>query len=172
MRLAFESGRGRTAVPGRAALAGTALSVLAVTAAITFGANLLHLVKAPPLYGRHWDAAIDLQWDTITPAAVGRRLSHLPGIAGWTFGNHGIVGIGGHVIPAIGLTEGKGPLLSPTLLQGRPPRTGSEIHLHSAPDRSPRRADGHGDGRPAPTAPAHRGPRRLPELRPGQLHPN
>jgi hypothetical protein len=127
--LAFESGRGRTAVPGRAALAGTALSVLAVTAAITFGANLLHLVKAPPLYGRHWDAAIDLQSDTITPAAAGRRLSRLPGITGWTFGNHGIVGIGGHVIPAIGLTGGKGPLLSPTLLQGRPPRTGSEIVL-------------------------------------------
>ena len=57
------------------------------------------------------------------------RLGHLPGIAGWTFGNHGIVGIGGHVIPAIGVTAGKGPLLSPTLLQGRVPRTGSEIVL-------------------------------------------
>jgi putative ABC transport system permease protein len=129
VRLALEPGRGRTAVPVRAALAGTALSVLAVTAAITFGANLLHLVKAPPLYGKRWDAAIDLQWDTITPAAAGRRLGHLPGIAGWTFGNHGIVGIGGHVIPAIGLRAGKGPLLSPTLLQGRPPRTGNEIVL-------------------------------------------
>ena len=127
--LAFESGRRRTAVPGRAALAGTALSVLAVAAAITFGASLLHLVNTPPLYGRHWDAAIDLQYDTITPAAARHRLSRLPGIAGWTFGNHGIVGIGGHVIPAIGLTAGKGPLLSPTLLQGRPPRTGGEIVL-------------------------------------------
>jgi hypothetical protein len=99
--LVFESGRGRTAVPGRTALAGTALSVLAVTAAITFGASLLHLVNTPPLYGKHWDAAIDLQWDTITPADASHRLGHLPGIAGWTFGNHGIVGIGGHVIPAM-----------------------------------------------------------------------
>ena len=129
MRLALEPGRGRTAVPVRAALAGTALSVLAVTAALTLGANLLHLVNAPPLYGQRWDAAIDLQFNTITPAAAGHRLGHLPGVAGWTFGYHGIVGIGGHAIPAIGLTPGKGPLLSPTLLQGRPPRTGSEIVL-------------------------------------------
>jgi hypothetical protein len=40
VRLALEPGRGRTAVPVRAALAGTALSVLAVTAALTFGASL------------------------------------------------------------------------------------------------------------------------------------
>ena len=47
VRLALEPGRGRTAVPVRSALAGTALSVLAVTAAFTFGANLLHLVQHP-----------------------------------------------------------------------------------------------------------------------------
>ena len=128
-RLALEPGRGRTAVPVRSALAGTALSVLAVTAAVTFGANLLHLVNTPPLYGQRWDAAIDLQFGAITPAATGHRFGRLPGIAGWTFGYHGIVEIGGHVIPAIGLTAGKGPLLSPTLLQGQPPRTRSEIVL-------------------------------------------
>ena len=131
VRLALEPGRGRTAVPVRAALAGTALSVLAVTAALTFGANLLHLVNTPPLYGKRWDAAIDVQFPSppITAAATERRLGHLPGITGWTFGHHGTVGIGGHVIPAIGLAAGKGPLLSPTLLQGRPPRTGGEIVL-------------------------------------------
>ena len=131
VRLALEPGRGRTAVPVRAALAGTALSVLAVTAALTFGANLLHLVNTPPLYGKRWDAAIDVQFPSppITAAATERRLGHLPGITGWTFGHHGTVGIGGHVIPAIGLAAGKGPLLSPTLLQGRPPRTGGEVVL-------------------------------------------
>jgi hypothetical protein len=132
VRLALEPGRGRTAVPVRAALAGTALSVLAVTAALTFGANLVHLVNTPRLYGQRWHAAIDLQFATITPADAQHRLGRLPGVTGWTFGNHGIVGIGGHVIPAIGLTAGKGPLLSPTLLQGRPPRTGSEIVLGTA----------------------------------------
>jgi hypothetical protein len=132
VRLALEPGSGRTAVPVRSALAGTALSVLAVTAALTFGASLLHLVDTPRLYGQRWDAAIDLQFATMTPAAAERRLGSLPGITGWTFGNHDIVGIGGHVIPAIGLTAGSGPLLSPTLLQGRRPRTGSEIVLGSS----------------------------------------
>jgi len=126
VRLALEPGRGRTAVPVRAALAGTALSVLAVTAAFTFGANLLRLVNTQPLYGQRWDASIELQ---LTPAAARHRLGHVPGIAGWTFGHSGTVEIGGQLIPAVGLTAGQGPLLSPTLLQGRAPRTGSEIVL-------------------------------------------
>src|SRR5207248_5547218 len=108
-RLALEPGQGRTAVPVRSALAGTMLSVLAVTAAFTFGANLLHLVNTPRHYGQNWDAAIDLQFGSITPAFAGQRLGHMAGITGWTFGHHGIVGIGGHVIPAIGLAAGKGP---------------------------------------------------------------
>ena len=67
VRLALEPGRGRSAMPVRSALAGTALPVLAVAAAFTFGANLLHLVHSPRLYGQSWDAAIDLQFQTITP---------------------------------------------------------------------------------------------------------
>ncbi len=131
VRLALEPGRGKTAVPVRSALAGTALSVLAVTAALTFGANLLHLVNTPRLYGQRWDAAIDLQFQSsaITRAAAAHRLAGLPGVVGWTLGYHGVVGIGGRVIPAIGLTAGKGALVSPTLLQGRAPRDGREIVL-------------------------------------------
>jgi hypothetical protein len=129
IRLALDPGRGRTAVPVRTALAGTVLSVLAVTAALTFGANLLHLVNDPPLYGKRWDAAIDLQFATISPATAEHRLGRVPGVAGWTFGQHGVIAIGGHVIPAIGLAAGKGPLLSPTLLQGRPPGNENEIVL-------------------------------------------
>jgi hypothetical protein len=129
VRLALEPGRGRTAVPVRSALAGTALSVLAVTAAFTFGANLLHLVNTPRLYGQRWDAAVDLQFPTITQAAAEGLLSGRPGINGWTFGKHATVGIGGRVIPAVGLAAGKGPQLSPTLLEGRPPHNGNEIVL-------------------------------------------
>ncbi len=128
-RLALEPGRGRTAVPVRSALAGTALSVLAVTAAFTFGANLLHLVNAPRLYGQAWDAAIELQFGTITPEQTEHLLGSVPGISGWAFGDHGIIGINGLVIPAIGVSAGKGPLLSPTLLEGRTPGTDHEIVL-------------------------------------------
>ncbi len=129
VRLAVEPGRGRSAIPVRSALAGTVLSVMAVTAAFTFGANLLHLVRTPRLYGQDWDAALDVQFRTIPPQMLARTLYHVPGIASWTSGYNGAVEIGGHLVPAIGLTAGKGSLLSPTLLAGRPPRTAHEIVL-------------------------------------------
>ena len=131
-RLAMEPGGGRTAVPVRAALAGTTLSVLAVTAAFTFGANLLHLVHTPRLYGQAWDAAIDLQFSPILPSQAQGLFGTIPGITGWSYGDHGIIGINGHLVPAIGLTPGRGPLISPTLLAGHPPRTGREIVLGSS----------------------------------------
>jgi hypothetical protein len=105
------------------------LSVLAVTAAFTFGANLLHLVNTPHHYGQNWDAAIDLQFGSITPQLTQHLLGKTPGVSGWTFGDHGIVSTGGLVVPAIGLTAGKGPLLAPTLLEGHQPRTGHQIVL-------------------------------------------
>ena len=71
VRLAFDPGQGRTAVPVRSACAGLILSVAAVAAAVTFGANLLHLVHTPRLYGQDWDAAVDLEFGTITPQRFG-----------------------------------------------------------------------------------------------------
>ena len=128
-RFALERGQGRTAVPVRGALVGTALSVLAVTAAFTFGANLLHLVHAPRLYGKSWDVAIDLQFGGATPQQAERVLRHAPGVSGWSFGNHGIIAIGHAVVPAVGMTSGRGPLLAPVLLAGRQPRSAHEIVL-------------------------------------------
>jgi hypothetical protein len=142
VRLALEPGRGRTAVPVRSALIGTALSVLVVTAAFTFGANLLHLVHTPRLYGKTWDAVVDWQFGSFTPRQAEHVLGAAPGITGWTFGNHGTVGIGGLVVPAIGVSAGRGPLLTPTLLAGRPPRTGREIVLGTATIRRIGRAVG------------------------------
>ena len=127
--LALDPGQGRTAVPVRSALAGTMLSVLVVTAAFTFGANLLHLVNSPRLYGQNWDAAIDLQFGTITPEQAHQLLGQTAGISGWTFGDHGIISVGGLLVPAIGLASGRGPLLSPTLLEGHQPRNDHEIVL-------------------------------------------
>jgi hypothetical protein len=127
--LVLDSGRGRVAVPVRSALTGTMLSVVAVTAAFTFGANLLHLVDSPRLYGKNWDAAIDLQFGAITPGQTRDLLGKTTTISGWTLGNHGIVSVGGLIVPAIGLTPGQGPLLSPTLLEGHQPRNDGEIVL-------------------------------------------
>jgi len=128
-RFALDPGAGRAAVPVRSALTGATLSVLVVTAAFTFGASLLQLVHTPARYGQAWDAAIDLQFGTITPAQARHLLGRGRDVAGWSFGDHGIVGIGGTLVPAIGVAPGRGPLLSPTLLQGHPPRTAHQIVL-------------------------------------------
>ena len=128
-RFALDPGTGRAAVPVRSALAGATLSVLAVTAAFTFGASLLQLVHTPARYGQAWDAAIDLQFGAITPAQAHHLVGHDAGVAGWSFGDHGTIGIGGTLVPAIGVAPGRGPLLSPTLLQGHPPRTARQIVL-------------------------------------------
>ena len=129
VRLALESGRGRSAVLVRAALASTILAVLAVTAAGTFGANLLRFVSTPQLYGRTWDAAVDVQFQTVTPGQAERWFGHSAAITGWTFGDHGVIRVNGAVVPAIGLAPGRGPLLAPALLSGHPPRTSHEIVL-------------------------------------------
>ncbi len=153
VRLAFDPGRGRSSVPVRSALAGLLLSVVAVAAAATFGANLLHLVDTPRLYGQDWDAEVDLGFGVITPQQFDHRTAHVPGLSGWTFGVHGTVQVGGQVVPAIGLAPGRGPLMSPTLLAGRAPRSPDEIVLGT----SVLRQAGAGIGRPVPvTAPGRR----------------
>ena len=132
VRLALEPGRGRTAVPVRSALAGTALSIAAVAAAFTFGANLVHLVGTPRLYGKTWDAAVDLQFSTVTPQMAAHFLGRVPGVTGWTLGNFGTVGIGGNLVPAIGVAGGRGPLMSVTMLAGHPPSGPDQVVLGSS----------------------------------------
>ncbi len=129
VRLAVEPGRGRSAIPARSVLAGTVLPVMAVTAAFTFGASLLHLVRTLRLYGQDWDIALDVQFSSIPPQMLQHAWDHVPGIASWTSGYNGPAEIGGRVAPAVGLTAGTGRLLSPALLRGRPPRTAHEIVL-------------------------------------------
>jgi hypothetical protein len=59
VRFALERGRGRTAVPVRSALLGSALAVAVVVATLTFGSGLSTLVSHPTLYGWNWSYAIE-----------------------------------------------------------------------------------------------------------------
>lgn len=120
---------GRAGGSARGALVGAALAVLAVTAAATFGASLVNLVSTPRLYGQDWDVALDLQFNTITPAQFRALAAPVTGIAAWSFGDHGTVRIGATEVPAIGLTPGHGLLVAPPLLAGHAPRTAGDIVL-------------------------------------------
>ena len=137
VRFALDPGRGRNSVPVRSALLGLAVAVAAVGGAVTFGANLLRLANTPVLYGQTWDVAWDGQFAALTAKHFEALKGKIPQVTDVTFGVHGTVTIGGHggaagqdtVIPAIGLARGTGPMLSPTVLDGRAPRTASEIVL-------------------------------------------
>ncbi len=130
--MAFEPGRGRTAVPVRTALAGTAVAVGAVAAALVFAASLLGLVATPARYGQNWDAKLDAGYADI-PASYGARLlAGVPGVAGYAAGNNGELSVNGVSVPAIGVDQvrGEGPAGGYlTLLSGRPPTGPGQIAL-------------------------------------------
>jgi ABC-type antimicrobial peptide transport system permease subunit len=129
IRLAVDGGRGRRGLPARTALAGTALAVAAMAAVTTFDANLVALVGTPRLYGQTWDLSLDAGFGALPPERVDAVLRSVPGVTGWTFGDHYDVTIAGHDVPAIALARGRGPMSWPTLLDGRPPRRDREIVL-------------------------------------------
>ena len=103
VRMAFEPGRGRTAVPVRSALAGTIVAVAAVIAAFVFGTSLIHLVETPRLYGQDWQQQLDLQFGGVHGALLDQILAGQKGVAGYAKGNYGQVTIDGHIVPAIGV---------------------------------------------------------------------
>jgi ABC-type antimicrobial peptide transport system permease subunit len=128
VRLAFEPGRGRTAVPVRSALAGSVIAIGAVVAAGVFGASLLGLIGTPHEYGQNWDAVTDLGFGGVPPQLAAKFIAANPAVAQYAAGDYGAVTIGERNIAAIGLDErgGHGYL---TLLAGRAPAGPGEIAL-------------------------------------------
>jgi ABC-type lipoprotein release transport system permease subunit len=136
VRMAFEPGHGRTAVPVRSALVGTTVAVAAVVAATVFGASLLGLVGTPHRYGQNWDQEVDLQVGSVPLAEGGKALARINGLAGYAAGDYGQVTVAAPgtgtatVVPAIGLDQVRGHEFL-TVLAGRAPAGPHEIALGS-----------------------------------------
>ena len=126
--MAFEPGRGRTAVPVRSALAGAVIAVAALAAAAVFGASLIGLVSTPHDYGQNWDQEVDLSFGSAPLATATAGLAAVPGISEYAAGNYGQLTIDGKIVPAIGLDQvrGSGYL---TMLAGHAPAAPDEIAL-------------------------------------------
>jgi hypothetical protein len=125
-RLALEPGRGRTALPVRATLAGLVLAVTALTASLVFGASLNHLIATPRLYGWNWDLQVTNygQGPDLTSRAA--AIAAIPGIAEISIAGGGPVTIGkGRVVDTMATD---GPVVPP-ILDGRPPAAADEIAL-------------------------------------------
>ena len=131
LRMAFESGHRRGAVPARTALAGTAVAVGAVVAAVVFGTSLLGLVGTPARYGQNWDVKFDAGYADIPPAYGALLVAGIGGFSGYALGNNGELSVDGMTnVPAIGIDPvlgGGGGYL--TLLAGRAPAAAGEIAL-------------------------------------------
>jgi hypothetical protein len=119
LRMALESGRGRTAVPVRSVLAGAVLAVMVGAATLTFGASLSYLVSQPALYG--WDFNYALYstdgWGPFPPAAVTPLLHRDKLIAASTGVYFLTVQIDGQTVP--GILSPTRPAVAPHVLSGR-----------------------------------------------------
>jgi FtsX-like permease family len=128
VRMAFEPGRGRTAVPVRSALAGTTAAVAAVAAAVVFGASLIALVGTPHRYGQNWDQELDLGFAGVTAALAAKALSAEPAISAYAAGDYGQLSVDGRLVPAIGVSPVRGQDYF-TLLAGHYPAGPGQIVL-------------------------------------------
>ena len=130
IRMAFDAGRGRTAVPVRTALAGTGVAVGAVVAALVFGGSLIGLVATPARYGQNWNQLLDAGYADVPAKAGAALLGGIPGLTGYAAGENGEVLVNNSLsVPAIAVDQmgsGTGYL---TALAGRLPSGPGEIAL-------------------------------------------
>jgi hypothetical protein len=129
-RMAFE-GRRRTAASSRAALVAATTAVVALTAAVTFGASLHRLVDTPRLQGWNWDVVVGNGNDAAAPP--GHPLDHLSTVAGYaeTRTLNEPLQIGHLTVPGRELQTVRGGV-EPIVLEGRLPSRGEEIALGRA----------------------------------------
>jgi hypothetical protein len=127
VRMALEPGRGRSAVPVRSALTGTALAVAVLVGSLVFGGDLNRMVSDPRAFGWDWDVMLDTQFGIVPSATLHDELDN-PDVEAWAGGVYGAISIAGRAVPAIGLDSKRGAI-SPTLLDGRAATTEGEIVL-------------------------------------------
>jgi len=126
-RLALEPGTASTAVPVRSVLAGTAIAIAALVAALCFAASLDALVRTPRLYGWDWDATLldTAGYGGIDPDAAAALLDGDPRIEDWAAVYFGADDIDGHNVPLLGIDPGA--RVGPPILTGRAAAAADEI---------------------------------------------
>ena len=133
-RMAFERGRGRTAVPVRTTITATAVCLAALAASLTVGASLDRLSGDPSLYGWTWDVSFtshvfnDDPENTADGPVAQAVLRDMKGVAAVTFGpDGGAVEINGILAEPYGLPLGAP--VTPPIIEGRAPSAPDEIAL-------------------------------------------
>jgi hypothetical protein len=128
VRFALEPGHGRTAVPVRSALFGTALAVVIVVATLTFGSGLDTLVSHPALYGWNWNYALSSNY--LVPRQSWTLLDKDPDVEAWSGVGFANVLIDDLTVPT--LLAGTHAYVSPPMLSGHPLEEKNQIVLGAA----------------------------------------
>jgi hypothetical protein len=127
---ALDPGRGRTAVPVRSALLGTAVAVLLVVATLTFGSSLQTLVSHPALYGWNWSYALEQSAGGQVPPQARALLNRDRNVAAWTPFDFGNIQIEGQTVPVlIGSPRAQ---VTPPILSGHPLESNNQIVFGAA----------------------------------------
>lgn len=115
VRFALESGRGRTAVPVRSALAATAMAVVLLVATLTFASGLHTLVSSPALYGWNWSYMLNPSENV--PQQSLTLLDRDPDVAAWTgIAAYTSAELNGLTVPF--LVSDPDPKVAPPILSG------------------------------------------------------
>ena len=136
LRMAFESGSRKNAVPVRSTFAGAALGVLGVTAVLVFASSLDHLVATPRLYGWTWDFKAE---DTTANTPCGGDdygVSRGQGLAAVAEVCRQNMQLDGRATSGLAFTSLRGAPIDPEVLEGRAPRGPREIALGSTTIRA------------------------------------
>jgi hypothetical protein len=129
IQLAFEPGRGRSAVPVRAAIVGMAAALAAVLAALVFGSSVSHVIGDPAVAGWDWDVTVGNPHAGDISAQAVPRLRADTFVSGFTVTAMGDALLDGRDdVTLVGLQTVTGRVVPP-VLAGRLPDTPGEIAL-------------------------------------------
>jgi hypothetical protein len=120
----------RGPAPVAATLAGTALAVTAVVAAVVFGASLNGLTTHPARYGWNWSLLLDAEggYGHWQPGAIPRLLAGQPEVTGWSTFSFTQLPVDGQEVPVLGLDRHQGSVQPPTT-SGHPLTGPDQIEL-------------------------------------------
>ncbi len=126
IRFSFGSGEGPNAVP---VMASAAVAVVALVAAVTFGASLQHLVSNPQLYGWNWDVAVvaGAGYGNTKPAETASVFASDDDIEAWGGAFYGAEDVDGLNLPLLGMSPSSS--VTPTIRDGRMIERAGEIVL-------------------------------------------
>ena len=129
IRLAFEPGQGRAAVPVRPAIVGMTAALAAVVAALVFGSSLSHVIGDPAVTGWDWDVTVGNPHSGDVSAQAVPRLRADTFVSGFTVTAMGDALLDGRDdVTLVGMRTVRGRVVPP-VLAGRLPRAPGEIAL-------------------------------------------